>query len=125
LDDHASLAQRLSDLLEPSVELDSEIASVHAHHQQGVPRGRGILAYTSSLDAAFVFADAVAQGWIVEHFADDASGTIGSMKAFGATCELSDGSQNIQGQSFNRATAVMVSALRVLDTIAKSDKAAA
>lgn len=121
--DLRELPRRLSDILEPSVELDGEIAALHGRHGEGVVLGRGRLAYTASLDAALAFAEDATPGWILDHLGDDGSGMPGTLTRGGATCELGDGCREIQGQAFNRATAVVVAVVKVLAALEEEDRA--
>jgi hypothetical protein len=82
---------------------------------------------------ALAFVDAALPGWILEHLADNATGTVGAMKPIGATCELTDGETTVQGSSygigaekgiaFNRATAILVAALKALAHVERAKAA--
>lgn len=54
----------------------------------------------------------IPEGEIFDHFADDAAGTPPVMKRLGATCELSNGDVTVQGQSYERAIAATIAALK-------------
>jgi len=65
--------------------------------------------FTISLDAALTL---VPEGWILDSLSDDATGSVGSMKAFGATCEVTNGELGLQGQAVSRALALCIAALK-------------
>lgn len=94
---------------EPSRELDEAIARWFAHNDYAWWRDRvGPSNFSQSMDAAVTL---IPDGWMIEHFGDDAAGAIGYMNVYGATVDLTNEVDTVQGTAKTRAAALCAAAL--------------